>query len=66
MRWVIAFFIVLVSIPAAQVAVDAWHGRPGLHLSVVPRGPDLAVARRRHFRLYDPIAPWFPSRAKTG
>jgi hypothetical protein len=30
------------------------------------RGPDLAVTRHRHYRLYDPIAPWLPSRAKTG
>jgi hypothetical protein len=71
MRWVIALFVALFSIPVAQVAADAWNGRPGPHFSRMasPRvgaGPDLAATRHRHFWLYDPIAPWVPSRAKTG
>jgi hypothetical protein len=71
MRWVIAFFLALLSIPVAQVAADAWNGRPGPHFSGMasPRagaGPDLATTRHWHFRLYDPIAPRIPSRAKTG
>jgi len=70
MRWVVALFLVLLSIPIAQIAADAWSGRPGPRLSVVSphavSGPDLAVTRHRHYRLYDPIAPWLPDRAKTG
>jgi hypothetical protein len=72
MRWVIALFIALLSIPIAQVAADAWNDRPGPRLSVRPHaggGPDLAVTRHlHHMRLYDPIAPWLPApgRAKTG
>jgi hypothetical protein len=69
MRWMIALFLALLSIPLAQVATDAWSGRPGPHLSVMaPRadgGPTLAATRHRHLRLYDPIAPWLPGRAKT-
>jgi hypothetical protein len=70
MRWVIALFLALLSIPIAQVATDAWNDRPGPQFSVLSshagRGPDLAVTRHRHLRLYDPIAPWLPGRAKTG
>jgi hypothetical protein len=70
MRWVIALFLALLSIPIAQVATDAWNDRPGPQFSGLSshagRGPDLAVTRHRHFRLYDPIAPWLPGRAKTG
>jgi hypothetical protein len=70
MRWVIAFFIALLTIPIAQVAADAWSGRPGPHLSVMPlhvsSHPGLAVSRNHHYRLYDPLAPWLPSRARTG
>jgi hypothetical protein len=70
MRWVIALFLALLSIPIAQVATDAWNDRPGPQFSVLSshagRGPDLAVTRHRHYRLYDPIAPWLPGRAKTG
>ena len=67
MRWVIALFLALLSIPVVQVAADAWNGRPGPHLSLAPHaggGPDLAASR--HYRLHDPLAPWFPGRAKTG
>ena len=70
MRWVVAFFVALLSIPVAQVAADAWIGRPGPQLSIMSphpgSGPDLAVTRHRYFRLYDPFAPWLPIRAKTG
>jgi len=70
MRWVIALFLALLSIPIAQVAADAWSGRPGPRLSVVSphagSGPELAVTRHRYYRLYDPIAPSLPGRAKTG
>jgi hypothetical protein len=69
MRWVIALFLALLAIPVAQVAADAWNGRPGPHLITrahAGNGPDLAAARRRHLRLYDPFAPWLPGRAKTG
>jgi len=69
MRLVFAFFLALVSIPVAQVAADAWHGRPGPHVSGVSRpgsGPDFAKTRAIHYRLYDPLAPWFPTHAKTG
>lgn len=70
MRWVVAFFLALASVPIAQVAADAWHGRPGPHVAGVPlrpgSGPDFAKTRAPHHRLYDPLAPWFPSRAKTG
>jgi hypothetical protein len=67
MRWVVAFFLALVSVPVAQVAADAWHGRPGPHVSGVRSpgsGPDFA--KSKHYRLYDSLAPWFPARAKTG
>jgi hypothetical protein len=70
MKWVIALFLALLSIPVVQVAADAWSGRPGAYLSVMRpqagRGLDFAVTRHHHFRLYDPIAPWLSGRAKTG
>ena len=71
MKWVFALFLALLSIPVAQVAADAWNGRPGPRLSVisyhaVDNGPDFATTRHRHYRLYDPFSPWLPSRAKTG
>ena len=69
MRWVIALFVALLSIPVIQVAADAWNGRPGPHLSVmlphVGGDADLAATRHRYYRLYDPLT-WFPGRAKTG
>jgi hypothetical protein len=69
MRWVIALFVVLVTIPVAQVTADAWSGRPGPQLSVMRHragsGPDLTVSRRHH-RLYDPLGSWLPGRAGTG
>ncbi len=70
MRWVVAFFLALLSIPVAQVAADAWEGRPGPHMGLSPvvlSHPisvlDLAKSRHRT-RPYDPLAPWF--KAKTG
>jgi hypothetical protein len=71
MKWVFALFLALLSIPVAQVAADAWNGRPGPRLSVtapraVESGTDFAATRHRHYRLYDPFSPWLPSRAKTG
>jgi hypothetical protein len=71
MKWVIALFVALLSIPIAQVAADAWNDRPGPQFSVrrhAGSGPDLAITGHRHLRLYDPIAPWLavPYRAKTG
>jgi hypothetical protein len=71
MRWVLALFLALLSIPVAQVAADAWNGRPGPRLSVMQPpaaadGSHFAVTRHRHYRLYDPLAPWLPIRAKTG
>ena len=76
MRWVVAFFFVLVSIPVAQVAADAWKGQPGPHVwgvssrigngrDHIRNGPDLAKTHHRNWP-YDPFAPWFPTRAKTG
>jgi hypothetical protein len=69
MRWIIALFLALLSIPLAQVAADAWNGRPGPHLSVIVPHADgghaVAAARHRHLRLYDPLAPLLPGRAKT-
>ena len=69
MRWVVAFFLALISIPVAQVAADAWNGRGGPHMSALPlragSGPDFARSNR-HYRLYDPFAPWFSTKAKTG
>ena len=67
MRWVVAFFLALVFIPLAQVAADAWKGHSGPHvlmLRIHTAGTDLA--KTRHHRLYDPFAPWFPTKAKTG
>jgi hypothetical protein len=77
MKWVIALFIALFSIPVAQVAADAWNGRPGPRLSVTQSqtrfqmqshgaGNDFAVTRHHLNRLYDPFSPWLPTRAKTG
>jgi hypothetical protein len=67
MKWVIALFVALFAIPVVQVAADAWNGRPGPHISISRphSGPDLAVTKHHH-RLYDPLAPWVPSRPKTG
>lgn len=69
MRWVVALFLVLVTIPVAQVAADVWNGRPGPQLPVMRHhagsGPDLAQTRH-HYRLYDPLGSWLPSRARTG
>jgi hypothetical protein len=74
MRWVIALFLALFAIPVAQVAADAWNGRPGPRLSVMPSHarsgegawPDLAATRHRQYRFYDPLAPVLPGRAKAG
>jgi hypothetical protein len=70
MRWVIALFVALLSIPVIQVAADAWNGRPGPYLSIMPPhaggGADLAATRHRFYRPYDSLTPWFPGRAKTG
>jgi hypothetical protein len=71
MKWVIALFIALFSIPVVQVAADAWTGRPGPRLSVTQshaagRGPAYAVTRHHLNHLYDPFSPWLPTRAKTG
>jgi hypothetical protein len=74
MRWVIAFFLALAAIPAAQVAADAWHGRSGPDLLLLSRhhhggAPYLAVTRHRHLRSLDfigPYAPKAPGREKTG
>jgi hypothetical protein len=69
MKWVIALFIALFSIPVAQVAADAWTGRPGPRLTVTQShgaGADFAVSRHHHNHLYDPLSPWLPARAKTG
>ena len=70
MKWVIALFVALLSIPVAQVAADAWSGQPGPHLSGTARPPgsglDLAIRRHQHYRLYDPLAPLIPSHPKTG
>ena len=69
MRWVVAFFFALVFVPVAQVAADAWHGHGGPHVwglrSHIGNGPDLAKTHQ-HNRPYDPFAPWFPTKAKTG
>ena len=69
MRWVIALFVALVTIPVAQVAADAWTGRPGPQLSIMRHhaggGADLAATRHR-YRLYDPFGSWLPGRARTG
>jgi hypothetical protein len=68
MRWVVALFIALVTIPVAQVAADAWNGRPGPRLSVLwhSAGSGLDLAATPRHRLYDPLAPWLPGRARTG
>jgi hypothetical protein len=69
MKWVIALFVALVTIPVAQVAADAWNGRPGPQLSVMRHhaggGRDLA-ATPHHYRLYDPFDSWRLGRARTG
>jgi hypothetical protein len=80
MRWVIALFVALLSIPVAQVAADAWNGRPGPQLTAMrppaqaqpqplpqpqQNGADLVITRHPHNRLYDPLSPWLPVRAKT-
>jgi hypothetical protein len=71
MKWVVALFVALFSIPVAQVAADAWTGKPGPRLSVTQshqtrHGPDFAVTRHGLFRLYEPLSPWLPPRARTG
>jgi hypothetical protein len=67
MRWVVAFFLALVLIPFAQVAADAWHGRAGPHVLMLrAHSASADLAKTRHHRLYDPFAPWFPTKAKTG
>jgi hypothetical protein len=71
MKWVVALFIALFSIPVAQVAADAWTGKPGPRLSVTQpqrarSGADFAVTRHPLFRLYEPLSPRLPPRARTG
>lgn len=69
MRWVVAFFLALLSIPVAQVAADAWEGRPGpqMGLSTValshPAGALNLAKSHHHIRPYDPFAPWFKAKA---
>ena len=81
MRWVVALFVALLSIPVVQVAADAWYGRPGPELLVAhayaaaeedaPRAahPSFGATRRSHYRIYESFAPLFPphtkARAKT-
>jgi hypothetical protein len=67
MRWVVAFFVALVFVPVAQVAADAWTGQPGPHVWGLRShiGADFAKSHH-HNRPYDPFAPWFPTKAKTG
>jgi hypothetical protein len=78
MRWVVVLFLVLLSIPVAQVAADAWYGRPGPELLMVPangaaaeedasRGAhsNFAPARHSRYRLYESFAPLFPPHTKT-
>ena len=76
MRWVLVLFLVLLSIPVAQVTADAWYGRRGPEFLVVPAPSDgeagaraarssFAPVRHSRFRLYDPLAPLFPPHAKT-
>ncbi len=70
MRWVIALFVALLSIPVAQVAADAWNGQPGPKVAGTARpagsGAELAVTRHQHYRIYDPLATRIPSHPKTG
>jgi hypothetical protein len=76
MRWVLVLFLVLLSIPVAQVAADAWYGRPGPELLGAPLSSDgevdartartsFAPVRHSRFRLYDPLTPLFPPHART-
>jgi len=69
MRWVVAFFLALVAIPVAQVAADVWKGRPGPHVWELrahgSSSSDFAKTHRHNWP-YDPFAPWFPTKAKTG
>ena len=68
MRWVVALFLALLSIPVAQVAADAWSGRPGPELLAAgPRAEGSKLAPDRHSRhlLDESYSPWFPSRAKA-
>ncbi|HLH97307.1 MAG TPA: hypothetical protein VKW08_19520 [Xanthobacteraceae bacterium] len=73
MRWVVALFVALLSIPVAQVVADGWYGRPGPELLVVPaygagteertlpraEHPNFNPARHSRYRLYGSFAPWF-------
>jgi hypothetical protein len=43
MRWVIALFVALLSIPVAQVAADAWNDRAGPQFSVRPMQAAVAI-----------------------
>ena len=76
MRWVLVFFLVLLSVPVAQVTADAWYGRPGPEFLIARASADaeagpravrstFAPVRHSRLRLYDPLAPLFPPRAKT-
>jgi hypothetical protein len=49
MRMVIGFFIALLAVPTAQVAVDLWSDRAGPHLLGKPSG-GLTVAAGKHHR----------------
>jgi hypothetical protein len=68
MRMVIAFFIALVAIPIAQVAIDRWSDRTGPHLLGESRS-GLTMEAGKHHRARDLeffTVPKLERRPKTG
>ena len=66
MRMVIAFFIALLAIPIAQVAVDLWGDRAGPHLLGEPRSGPTMAAGKHHRDLEFFTVPRIERHPKTG
>ena len=66
MRMVILFFIALLAIPIAQVAVDLWSDRSGPHLLGGPKSGLTMAAGKRHRDLEFFTVPKIERHPKTG
>jgi hypothetical protein len=66
MRMLIVFFIALLAIPIAQVAIDLWSDRTGPHLLGEPRSGVTMASGKHHRDLEFFTVPRIERRPKTG
>ena len=66
MRFVIVFFIALLAIPIAQVAVDLWTAHAGPHVLGAPESGVTMAAGKHHRDLEFFTVPKIERRPKTG